>query len=293
MSNNAVLRVSLPRCEHLATGKVREIYRAGEGLLIISTDRVSAFDVVMNEGVPGRGIVLTQLSSFWFEKFAQLCPHHLISVDLDAMPEEVLDDAENLRGRTMYVRPLEIVPVECIVRGFLAGSGWKEYQESGTVCGVSLPAGLKNSDRLPEPIFTPTTKATSGHDMPMTFAEVESAIGAPLAAQLRDKSLEIYRAGAAHAAERGILLADTKFEFGMRDGELILADEVLTPDSSRYWDAETYEPGRSQDSFDKQIIRDWLETTDWNKEAPAPALPDEIIAKAANRYATIADRLRK
>lgn len=291
--NEAVLRVSLPRCEHLATGKVREIYRAGEGLLIISTDRVSAFDVVMDQGVPGRGIVLTQLSSFWFDKFADLCPHHLLSVDLDAMPEEVLDDAENLRGRTMYVRPLEIVPVECIVRGFLAGSGWKEYQESGTVCGVSLPAGLQNSDRLPEPIFTPTTKASSGHDMPMTYAEVEDQLGAALAAQLRDKSLEIYGAGAAHAAERGILLADTKFEFGMRDGELTLADEVLTPDSSRYWDAETYEPGRSQDSFDKQIIRDWLETTDWNKEAPPPTLPNEIIAKAASRYETIAERLRR
>jgi phosphoribosylaminoimidazole-succinocarboxamide synthase len=290
---NAVLRVSLPRCEHLATGKVREIYRAGDGLLIISTDRISAFDVVMDQGVPGRGIVLTQLSRFWFDKFAYLCPHHLLSIDLDAMPAEVLDDAENLRGRTMYVRPLEIVPVECVVRGYLAGSGWKEYQQSGTVCGVSLPAGLKNSDRLPEPIFTPTTKAASGHDMPMTFAEVEAAIGAPLAAQLRDKSLEIYSAGAAHAAERGIILADTKFEFGMDDGVLTLADEVLTPDSSRYWDAETYEPGRSQDSFDKQIIRDWLETTDWNKEPPGPTLPDEIIAKAASRYETIADRLRK
>ncbi|MHC4849713.1 MAG: phosphoribosylaminoimidazolesuccinocarboxamide synthase [Planctomycetota bacterium] len=287
----AVLNTSLPRCEHVASGKVREVYRAGEGLLIVSTDRVSAFDVIMNQGIPGRGIVLTRLSQFWFDRFADLCPHHLISTDIDAMPEEVRDDADNLRGRTMYVREVEIVPVECVVRGYLAGSGWKEYGESGTVCGVALPGGLKNSDKLPEPIFTPTTKASEGHDMPMNYAEVEELIGASLAADLRKKSLEIYAAGAAYAAERGILLADTKFEFGLRDGVLTLADEVLTPDSSRYWDAATYEPGRSQDSFDKQIVRDWLETTDWNKEPPPPTLPTEIIEKALGRYNEIADRL--
>jgi phosphoribosylaminoimidazole-succinocarboxamide synthase len=287
----AVLNTSLPRCEHVASGKVREVYRAGEGLLIVSTDRVSAFDVIMNQGIPGRGIVLTRLSQFWFDRFADLCPHHLISTDIDAMPEGVQDDADNLRGRTMYVREVEIVPVECVVRGYLAGSGWKEYQNSGTVCGVALPGGLKNSDKLPEPIFTPTTKAAEGHDMPMTYAEVEELVGASLAADLRKKSLEIYAAGAQYAAERGILLADTKFEFGLRDGVLTLADEVLTPDSSRYWDAATYEPGRSQDSFDKQIVRDWLETTDWNKEPPPPTLPTEIIEKASGRYHEIADRL--
>ncbi|MHC4411219.1 MAG: phosphoribosylaminoimidazolesuccinocarboxamide synthase, partial [Planctomycetota bacterium] len=216
----AVLNTSLPRCEHVASGKVREVYRAGEGLLIVSTDRVSAFDVIMNQGIPGRGIVLTRLSQFWFDRFADLCPHHLISTDIDAMPEGVQDDADNLRGRTMYVREVEIVPVECVVRGYLAGSGWKEYQNSGTVCGVALPGGLKNSDKLPEPIFTPTTKAAEGHDMPMTYSEVEDLIGAHLAADLRKKSLEIYSAGAAYAAERGILLADTKFEFGLRDGVL-------------------------------------------------------------------------
>jgi phosphoribosylaminoimidazole-succinocarboxamide synthase len=191
----------------------------------------------------------------------------------------------------MYVHQVDIVPVECVVRGYLAGSGWKEYQQSGTVCGVPLPDGLQNSSKLPEPIFTPTTKAAEGHDMPMTYEEVEQAIGKELAHQLRSKSLEIYSAGAAYAAERGILLADTKFEFGMRNGVLTLADEVLTPDSSRYWDAATYEPGRSQDSFDKQIVRDWLETTDWNKEPPPPTLPAEIIEKASARYQEIADRL--
>ena len=287
----AVLNVSLPRCEHIASGKVREVFRAGDGLVIVSTDRVSAFDVIMRQGIAGRGIVLTQLSEFWFEKFGALCPHHLLATDLDAMPEEARDDAANMRGRTMHVTPLEIVPVECVVRGYLAGSGWKEYQQSQSVCGVALPEGLTNSDKLPEPIFTPTTKATEGHDMPMTFEQVEAQLGADLAARLRDLSLRIYRAGAEFAAERGILLADTKFEFGLRDGELVLADEVLTPDSSRYWDAATYEPGRSQDSFDKQIVRDWLETQDWDKQPPPPDLPQEILKKAAGRYREIAARL--
>jgi len=288
---SAVLNVSLPRCEHIASGKVREVFRAGEGLIIVSTDRVSAFDVIMRQGIAGRGIILTKLSEFWFEKFGSLCPHHLLSTDLDAMPEQARDDADNMRGRTMYVTPLDIVPVECVVRGYLAGSGWKEYQQSQSVCGVSLPAGLTNSDKLPEPIFTPTTKASEGHDMPMTFAEVEAQLGSDLAARLRDLSLKIYRAGAEFAAERGILLADTKFEFGLKDGELVLADEVLTPDSSRYWDAATYEPGRSQDSFDKQIVRDWLETQEWNKQPPPPDLPVEILDKAAGRYREIAARL--
>jgi len=290
----AVLNVSLPRCEHLASGKVRELFAAGDGIVLISTDRVSAFDVIMNQGIPGRGIVLTRLSQFWFDRFESLIPHHLITTDLDAMPEEVRDDAAKMRGRTMYAHKLEIVPVECVVRGYLAGSGWKEYQQSQSVCGVPLPEGLLNSSKLPEPIFTPTTKATSGHDMPMTFAEVEGLLGADRAHELRRVSLEIYQAGADYAATRGILLADTKFEFGTRpDGTLVLADEVLTPDSSRYWDAATYEPGRSQDSFDKQIIRDWLEATDWNKQPPPPTIPEEILEKAAGRYEEIADRLMR
>jgi len=289
--SNSVLKVEIPGLEHRASGKVRELFAADDRLLLISTDRVSAFDVVMNQGVPGRGKVLTRLSQFWFEKFADLCPNHLITTDLADMPPAAQAQAATLDGRTMYVRTLEIVPVECVVRGYLAGSGWKEYQQSGTVCGVELPSGLRNSDKLPRPIFTPTTKAASGHDMPMTFEEVEKSVGAHTAARLRDLSIAIYKAGAAFAAERGILLADTKFEFGQEDGRLVLADEVLTPDSSRYWDAATYEPGRSQDSFDKQIIRDWLETTDWNKQPPPPTIPDEIIAKAASRYEEIAHRL--
>jgi len=289
----AVTKVALPGLKHVASGKVREIFEADERLVLVTTDRVSAFDVILRQGVPGRGVVLTRLSEFWFGRLAGLCPHHLLTTDVAAMPTAVSDQAETLAGRTMFVKRLDIVQVECIVRGYLAGSGWKEYQESRTVCGVSLPAGLVESDRLPEPIFTPTTKASHGHDMPMTFTEVEEAVGAELAAKLRDVSLRLYVAGAAHAAERGILLADTKFEFGLDRGELVLADEALTPDSSRYWDAETYAPGRSQDSFDKQIIRDWLEMTDWNKQPPPPDVPDAIIEKAASRYTEIADRLMR
>lgn len=291
--DSAVLTTTLPRCEHVASGKVREIFRAGDGLLIVSTDRVSAFDVILGRGVPGRGVVLTELSEFWFGKFADRCPHHLISTDLSQMPEGVMDDAENLRGRTMYVHEVDIVPVECVVRGYLAGSGWKEYRERGTVCGVELPSGLKESDELPEPIFTPTTKAETGHDMPMTYAEVEAKLGADLAATLRDKSLEIYGAGAAYARERGIILADTKFEFGhTADGRLILIDEVMTPDSSRFWPADRYEIGRGQPSLDKQPIRDWLdELDDWDKSPPPPDLPDHVVDAATTRYLEIFRRL--
>ena len=289
--SKAVLQVELPGLRRIASGKVREIFEAEGGLALVTTDRVSAFDVILNQGIPGRGIVLTQLSAFWFDKLASFCPHHLITANLAEMPESIRAGGAAVDGRTMYARKLDIVPVECIVRGYLAGSGWKEYGQTQSVCGVPLPAGLVESDRLPEPIFTPTTKAKEGHDMPMTFAEVEQELGADLAARLRDVSLEVYSAGAAYAAERGILLADTKFEFGLEDGKLVLADEVLTPDSSRYWDAETYEPGRGQDSFDKQIIRDWLETQTWNKQPPPPTVPDEIIEKAAGRYREIAGRL--
>ena len=288
---DAVREVSIPGLRHRASGKVREIFEAGDALVLVSTDRVSAFDVILDQGIPGRGIVLTELSRFWFDRFADDHPHHLITTDIDEMPDEVRAQADLLRGRTMYARKLEIVPVECIVRGYLAGSGWKEYQQTRSVCGVGLPDGLQNSSKLPEPIFTPTTKASEGHDMPMTYAEVEAQVGPGLAANLRETSLAIYGAGAEYAAGRGILLADTKFEFGLGNGELILADECLTPDSSRYWDAATYAPGRSQDSFDKQIVRDYLQTLDWNKQPPPPKVPDEIIAKAARRYREIADRL--
>jgi len=287
----AVLRVSLPGLLHRGSGKVREIFEDGDKLVLVTTDRLSAFDVVMRQGVPGRGITLTRLSEFWFRKFASICPHHLITTDLREMPEPVRRQAAILEGRTMYVKRVEIVPVECVVRGYLAGSGWKEYREKQTVCGVRLPPGLKESSRLPEPIFTPTTKAKSGHDMPMSFAEVEQAVGKGLAATLRDLSLAIYRAGAEHASARGILLADTKFEFGLLGGKPVLADECLTPDSSRYWDAARWQPGRGQDSYDKQIVRDWLETSGWNKTPPPPDIPQEILERAASRYREIADRL--
>jgi phosphoribosylaminoimidazole-succinocarboxamide synthase len=286
----AVLNVDLPSLPLVRSGKVRDIFRADGRLVLVSTDRLSAFDVIMHQGVPGRGVVLTRLSEFWFRRLASICPHHLLSTDLADMPSGVQAQAETLAGRTMLVEALDIVPVECVVRGYLAGSGWKEYQRTRTVCGVSLPEGLVESAALPEPIFTPTTKSDE-KDEPITFREVEEAIGADQAAQLRDLSLRLYQAGAEYARERGIILADTKFEFGVRDGELRLADEALTPDSSRYWDAETYEPGRSQDSFDKQIVRDWLEQSDWNKQPPPPTLPDEIIEKTARRYEEIAQRL--
>lgn len=289
--SQAVREIRIPGLQHVASGKVREVFSAEGGLVLVATDRVSAFDVIMDQGIPGRGVVLTQLSAFWFDRLAGLCPHHLITADVDAMPEPVRAQAATLAGRTMYARRLDIVPVECVVRGYLAGSGWKEYRQSQSVCGLPLPGGLQNSSKLPEPIFTPTTKATEGHDMPMTFAEVERQVGADLAARLRDTSIALYSAGAEYAAERGILLADTKFEFGLSNGEILLADEALTPDSSRYWDAADYEPGRSQDSFDKQIIRDWLETTDWNKQPPPPVIPDAVLEKAAARYREIADRL--
>ncbi|MHC4547143.1 MAG: phosphoribosylaminoimidazolesuccinocarboxamide synthase [Planctomycetota bacterium] len=280
--------LALPR---RASGKVREIFEADHRLLLVATDRISAFDVILRQGIPGRGVVLTRLSEFWFRRLEAICPHHLVTTDVDAMPEAVRSQADRLSGRTMYVDALDIVPVECVARGYLAGSGWKEYRQSGTVCGVPLPAGLVESDRLPEPIFTPTTKAHEGHDEPLVYAQVEELVGVHTAARLRDLTLELYRTAAAYAARHGILLADTKFEFGLRNGELVLADEALTPDSSRYWDAERYEAGRPQDSFDKQIVRDWLEQSGWNKTPPPPDLPPAILEKAARRYREIAERL--
>ena len=286
----AVLRVDLP-LKKRASGKVREVFEADGKIVLVATDRVSAFDVILNQGIPGRGIVLTRLSEFWFRKLEKTCPNHLVTTDIDKMPDAVRKNAATLAGRTMLVRALDIVPVECVVRGYLAGSGWKEYQQGGSVCGVQLPKGLVESAKLPAPIFTPTTKAKEGHDLPLTYAQVEELVGAHTASSLRDLSLAIYRAGVAYAEKRGILLADTKFEFGLADGRLVLADEALTPDSSRYWDANTYAPGRPQDSFDKQIVRDWLEQSGWNKSPPPPDLPAEVIEKAGRRYREIADRL--
>ncbi len=277
----ALLEAELPGLKRLSRGKVRDIFEAPDGLLLVATDRFSAFDVILSPGIPGRGVVLTELSAFWFERLAGLCPHHMLSMDPADMPPVVQERAQDYRGRTMLARRLEIVPVECVVRGYLAGSGWSEYQRSRSVCGVGLPAGLVESDRLAEPIFTPTTKAHEGHDEPLTFEQVAERVGGDLAVRLRDLSLQIYATAADYASEHGIILADTKFEFGLHDGVLHLADEALTPDSSRYWDTETYEPGRSQDSFDKQIARDWLEQTGWNKRPPPPDLDPAIIERYA------------
>jgi phosphoribosylaminoimidazole-succinocarboxamide synthase len=273
-------------------GKVRDVYQVGSELLIVATDRLSAFDHVLPNGIPGKGALLTQLSRFWFEKTASLVGNHLISAEPDHYPAELQSHADSLRWRSMLVRSLDMFPVECVARGFLAGSGWKEYQETGSVSGVALPPGLELCSRLPEPIFTPATKATDGHDENIPFDEMVRQVGGDTAERLRALTLEIYSFACAHAEEAGILLADTKFEFG-RDGEgnIVLADEVLTPDSSRFWPADQYRPGRSQPSFDKQFVRDYLESVGWAKQPPVPTLPDEIVAGTADRYREIYIRL--
>jgi len=264
------------------TGKVRDIYAFDDRLLFIATDRISAFDWILPAGIPDKGRVLTQVSSFWFSRLD--VASHLLSLDPNDAPLPAGTDIEPLVGRSMVVRKTEVIPIECVVRGYLAGSGWKEYQQSQTICGLPLPPGLVLADRLPEPVFTPATKAASGHDENIPFEETASRIGIDLATQLRDLSLEIYITAADYARERGIILADTKFEFGLLDGEIILIDEVLTPDSSRYWPASRYAPGQSPFSFDKQFVRDWLETTDWDKNSPPPDLPQEIVTKTREKY---------
>ena len=271
-------------------GKVRELYRLGGGrLLMVATDRISTYDVVMPTGVPRKGEVLTRLSAFWFARTSDVVPNHMIAVveagdRLDLGGESVGAGEAGLAGRSMIVREAQPLPVECVVRGYLAGSGWSEYQRSGEVCGVSLPEGLTESQRLPEPIFTPTTKAETGHDLPMTFAEVEALIGEETANAVRLRSLALYRYAAGVAEERGIVIADTKFEFGLIGGEVTLIDEALTPDSSRFWPLGDYEAGRAQPSFDKQYVRDWASATGWNREPPAPELPPEVVAASSERY---------
>ena len=269
-------------------GKVRDVYDLGGGrLLLVATDRISAYDVVMANGVPGKGILLTQTARFWFDRYAADYPNHL---DRRAeLPAELSPFADTLRGRSMLVQKLDVVPFECVARGYLAGSGWKEYQQAGRVCGVELPAGLRNGDKLPAPIFTPATKATSGHDENVSFDAMADALGGDLAADLRDRTLRLYSLAADYAASKGILLADTKFEWG-RDagGSLILADEILTPDSSRYWPADAWRPGegaREQPSFDKQYVRDYLQTLDWDRRPPGPTLPQSVIDGTRRRYA--------
>jgi phosphoribosylaminoimidazole-succinocarboxamide synthase len=265
-----------------ARGKVRDIYEVGDQLLIVATDRLSAFDVVLPTPIPDKGRVLTQLSLFWFDKLASIVPNHVISASNFSGPLAAYADA--LNGRAMLVRRTEPVPIECVVRGYLSGSGWKDYQKNGSVCGIALPAGLRESDRLTEPIFTPSTKATSGHDENISFDETVARIGRPLAEKLRDTSLAIYESAAEFASARGIIIADTKFEFGLIGDELIWIDEALTPDSSRFWPGNQYMPGTPQPSFDKQYVRDYLEKIGWNKQPPAPELPADIVAATRDKY---------
>jgi phosphoribosylaminoimidazole-succinocarboxamide synthase len=258
-------------------GKVRDIYEADDRLLIVATDRISAFDYILATGIPDKGRVLTQMTLFWLDFLRDVVPNHLLSTDVSALPPE-------FEGRSMWVKKAQMFDVECVARGYLSGSGWKDYVRTGALCGIPLPAGLRESDALPEPIFTPATKAQSGHDENIPFQTVVSMIGAETAARLRDLTLAIYKKAAEYARSRGIIIADTKFEFGLVDGEIILADEVLTPDSSRFWPAETYSPGGAQPSFDKQFVRDYLESIHWNKQPPAPALPEDVARRTSEKY---------
>lgn len=273
-------------------GKVRDVYDLGDTLAIVATDRISAFDWVMPTGISGKGVLLTAMTKFWFD-YLQV-PNHFISDDLQRLPTAFQLQADELAGRTMLVKKTNVIPIECVARGYLAGSGWKEYKQSGTVCGIPLPAGLREADRLPEPIFTPATKAESGHDENIDFATMVREVGRDPAEELKAKTLAIYRRAAKYAEDRGIILADTKFEFGrLPSGEIIVIDEVLTPDSSRFWPKESYKPGGSPPSFDKQFLRDWLETTGWDKASPPPALPDDVVAKTAAKYREALDRLTR
>jgi len=264
---------------------VRDVYDLGEHLLVVATDRISAFDVVLSPGIPGKGAVLTQLSTYWFRKFEALVPNHLLETDAEAFPPDVAAFAGLLSGRSVLVRKCRVVPFECVARGYLAGSGWKDYRRTGAVCGVPLPPGLAEASRLPEPVFTPATKAESGHDENVPFSAMASAIGTDLAARLRDLTLSIYSEAAAFAASRGVIVADTKLEFGLdADGAVVWIDEALTPDSSRFWPASSWRPGGSPPSYDKQFVRDWLETTGWDKSPPAPVLPARVVAGTLERY---------
>ena len=307
-----VLETSFDNLQSHRRGKVRDVYEvpldSGEtALLMVATDRISAFDYVLGSGIPDKGKVLTQLSAFWFERFGDLVPHHLISIDVDRFPAAARAHADILRGRTMLVRLTDPIPIECVARGYLSGSAWKEYQQTGAVCGLTLPAGLRESEKLPEPIFTPATKADAGHDVNISYEEAARIIGQPLIRRLEALTLEIYRRGCEHAESKGILIADTKFEFGLApaspsrrsadgataegsslnvigDEEIILIDEVLTPDSSRFWPRASYTPGHGVPSYDKQFVRDYLEDIEWNKQPPVPSLPEEVVRKTREKY---------
>ncbi|MGD9126749.1 MAG: phosphoribosylaminoimidazolesuccinocarboxamide synthase [Planctomycetia bacterium] len=290
MSHPIVQETSLPGLTP-RRGKVRDIYDLGEHLLLVSTDRISAFDWVLPTGIPDKGRLLTQIAAFWFNYFDE--PNHLVTTDVSQMPLPEGTDTTMFEGRSTLCRKASVVPIECIVRGYIVGSGWKEYQKQGTVCGIELPEGLSLCDQLEEPIFTPSTKAEEGlHDENISFEKMVETVGIDVAEELRDRSLAIFKKGVEYAATKGIIIADTKFEWGRTEtGELILIDEVLTPDSSRFWPADSYEPGKNQPSFDKQFVRDWLESTDWDKESEPPALPEEIVAKTREKYVEAYERL--
>jgi phosphoribosylaminoimidazole-succinocarboxamide synthase len=284
-SYDILLRTDFPDLELYASGKVRDLYRVGsDRLLLVATDRISAFDYVLATGIPQKGRVLTQLSLFWFDFLKNIVPNHLATAEVRQYPHELQKYAGQLHGRSMLVVRADMVSIECVVRGYLSGSGWKEYKTSGSVCGIPLPAGLRESDKLPQPIFTPAIKASSGHDENISFDHMVSLAGRELSEQLRELSIRIYQAAADYAESRGIIIADTKFEFGQTPAGLVLADEVLTPDSSRFWPKEKYRPGGPQDSFDKQYVRDYLEAIKWNKQPPAPGLPPEVAARTSEKY---------
>jgi phosphoribosylaminoimidazole-succinocarboxamide synthase len=291
-----LLETNFPGLAPVKRGKVRDLYEAGDDLLIVATDRISAFDYVLGSGIPDKGKVLTQLSAFWFDLTRDVVDNHVRSVLASEFPAPFQAHAAELRGRSMLVRRTSPIPIECVVRGYLAGSGWAEYRKSRSVCGIPLPAGLREGDRLPEPIFTPSTKAESGHDVNISEEEAGRLVGSRLVASLRDASLQVYLRGAAHAESRGIIVADTKFEFGLAPGAdgrqaILLIDEVLTPDSSRFWPMDAYRPGGSQPSFDKQYVRDYLEQIRWNKQPPVPSLPEEVIARTREKYVEALRRL--
>lgn len=284
---SVVLRTEMPNIGTPRRGKVRDIYDLGDSLLLVVTDRVSAFDVVLPNGIPGKGRVLTQISIYWFREMEEVIDNHVVATQIAGYPPDLQPYGDILEGRSMLVRKAEPMPVECIVRGYLSGSGWKEYRESGAVCGIGLQKGLVESSRLEEPIFTPSTKAEEGHDMNISFTEMKDIVGHGMAERLRDVSISIYSKARAIAERKGIIIADTKFEFGMYGGKLILIDEILTPDSSRFWSLQEYQPGKGQDSYDKQIVRDYLLTLEWDRTYPGPELPDHIVRKTADRYREI------
>lgn len=283
-NDTVLLETDIPYLRRHSKGKVREIFEIDGNLLIVATDRISAFDVVLPNGIPHKGKVLTHMSEFWFKFTRELTENHLITTSIDEIDKIIKEDRKLLRGRSMLVKKVDVVPVECIVRGYLAGSGWKEYKEQGTICKIKLPDNLKESDKLPEPIFTPSTKATSGHDKNISFEEAVKITGRKLAEEIRQKSIAIYKKASEYALTKGIIISDTKFEWGVYESKVILIDEVLTPDSSRFWPMESYSPGKSQPSFDKQFVRDYLEKSGWDKQSPPPSLPEDVIRITSEKY---------